>query len=87
LELAIDLLLRTGKREAAAEIALSLGRELGSAGISPGLIEIGSLLRNPGDILAFLQAEHDVLAYAAIRLNQAMQESTPPPAKRENPGL
>jgi hypothetical protein len=73
LELAVDLLLRTGNSQVAAEIALSLGTELGAAGIAPGLLEIGTQLADPKPILDFLKAQHDVLAYAAIRLNQAIR--------------
>lgn len=73
LELAIELLLRTGQPQAATEIALSLGTELGSAGIAPGLIELGSLLADPAPVLNFLKSQRDVLAFAAIRLNQAIQ--------------
>lgn len=73
LELAVDLLLRTGQLRAAAELALSLGTQLGSAGIAPGLIEIGSLLEDPAPVLDFLKSQRDVLAFAAIRLNQASQ--------------
>lgn len=70
LEVAIELLVRTGQAEAAVRLALELGSELGAAGIAPGLIEIGMLLPDPQPVLDFLKSQEDVLAYAAIRLNQ-----------------
>jgi hypothetical protein len=68
---AVDLLLRCGKPEEAAALALRQGPEFGSAGIAPGLIEIAGRLENPESILKFLRDQQDVLAFAAVRLRQA----------------
>jgi hypothetical protein len=70
-EVAVELLLRCGKPEEAAELALRQGPEFGSAGIAPGLIEIAGRLKNPETILKFLREQEDVLAFAAVRLLQA----------------
>lgn len=70
-EVAVDLLLRCGKTEEAAALALRQGAEFGSAGIAPGLIEIAGRLENPESILKFLREQQDVLAFAAVRLRQA----------------
>lgn len=77
IEVAVDLLLRTGRAEEAAALALQAGPEFGSAGISPGLIEIASRLDDPRPILEFLQSQDDVLAYAAVWLRQVAGESRP----------
>ena len=71
-EVAVDLLLRCGKPEEAAALALRQGPEFGSAGIAPGLIEIAGRVANPEPILKFLRAQQDVLAFAAVRLRQAI---------------
>lgn len=70
-EVSVDLLLRCGKPEEAAVLALQQGPEFGSAGIAPGLIEIAGRLSNPESILKFLKDQKDVLAFAAVRLRQA----------------
>ncbi len=75
LEVAVDLLLKTGANEAAAELALTLGPEFGSAGLAPGLIEIANRLQEPGLVLDFLRQQEDVLAFAAIQLNRAIERN------------
>lgn len=74
-EVGVDLLLRCGKPEDAAALALTQGPEYGSAGIAPGLIEIAARLSNPESILKFLREQQDVLAFAAVRLRQASSET------------